>query len=84
MSFELIVRLPEPLRRGGVNAIVVDTPVSNLRELRRTLASRIDGFASEDVLYNFAVNGEMILVGESDRSLRSGDEVDLLVAFSGG
>ena len=34
-AFIVTVRLPEPLRRDGVDAIIVDTPVENLRELSR-------------------------------------------------
>ena len=37
-----------------------------------------------DELFNFAVNGELILHGENQISLRNGDEVELVVAFAGG
>jgi sulfur carrier protein ThiS len=83
-AFAVTVRLPEPLRRDGVDAIVVDTPVANLRELGLHLESRLEGFSASDELFNFAINGEIVLSGEAERSVVSGDEVELLVAFSGG
>ena len=83
-AFLVTVRLPEPLRRDGVDAIVVDIPVANLRELGLHLESRLEGFSADDELFNFAINGEMVLSGEAERSVASGDEVEILVAFSGG
>jgi sulfur carrier protein ThiS len=83
-AFGVTVRLPEPLRHGGVDAIVVDTPVANLRELGLALESRLEGFSASDELFNFAINGEIVLSGEAERGVASGDEVELLVAFSGG
>ncbi len=42
----------------------------------------IDG--ERDELYNFAVNGDLILHGEKSVRLRAGDEIEIVVAFSGG
>ncbi len=53
---------------------------STLAEIIQNLA--LDG--ERDELYNFAVNGELILHGEKNVQLRSGDEVEIVVAFSGG
>ncbi|HVR44051.1 MAG TPA: MoaD/ThiS family protein [Thermoanaerobaculia bacterium] len=83
-AFHLTVRLPEPLRNGGDGMIAVDEPVASLGELAPLLERRIEGFRADDELYNFAVNGEMILHGERATPLRSGDEVEILVSFSGG
>lgn len=83
-GFSIVVRLPEPLRHDGVESLVVDTPVANLRELGRHLESRLEGFSASDELFNFALNGEIVLSGEAERSVASGDHVELLVAFSGG
>lgn len=83
-AFIVTVRLPEPLRRDGVDAILVDVPVANLRELGLHLESRLEDFSASDELFNFAINGEIVLSGEADRGVTSGDEVELLVAFSGG
>jgi sulfur carrier protein ThiS len=37
-----------------------------------------------DELFNFAVNGDLILHGEKNIALSAGDEVEIVVAFSGG
>lgn len=42
----------------------------------------LDG--ERDELFNFAVNGNLILHGEKEISLRNGDEVEIVVAFAGG
>lgn len=83
MSFSLTVRLPEPLRRGS-DRIAVTEPVRDLSELSAVLERTIPGFAADDSLYNYAVNGEVVLHGEAARPLASGDEVELLISFSGG
>ena len=40
--------------------------------------------AERDELFNFAVNGDLVLHGEKKISLRDGDEVEIVVAFAGG
>jgi molybdopterin converting factor small subunit len=82
--FYLTVRLPEPLRGGGDPILPVETPVANLGELIPILEQRVAGFHGDDSLFNFAVNGVMLLQGERDHPLASGDEVEILVAFGGG
>jgi sulfur carrier protein ThiS len=74
----ITVRLPEPLRNGRAEVITM-TAVS-LGEVIEKLG--IDG--ERDELYNFAVNGDLILHGEKNVQLRSGDEIEIVVAFSGG
>jgi len=81
----VVVRLPEPLRGTSESALVVDEPVSTLGELIVILEERLPGFREQDdELYNFAVNGEMILHGEKIVPIKPGDEVEVLVAFAGG
>lgn len=84
MPFHLTVRLPEPLRNGGDGVLRVDERVASIGELIPILERRVDGFRRDDELFNFAINGEIILHAENSRALRDGDEVELLVAFSGG
>ncbi len=85
MSFHLTVRLAEPLREGVGETIDISTPVRNIGELVLLLAQRLPAFAgARDELYNFAINGELLLHGEKNAPLASGDEVELLVAFAGG
>ncbi|MBW3671876.1 MAG: MoaD/ThiS family protein [Acidobacteria bacterium] len=83
--FRILVRLPEPLRSESGATVEVTTPVARLGELIDLLEEQITGFATaNDELYNFAVNGAMILHGERETTLRNGDEVEMIAAFSGG
>ncbi len=72
------VRLPEPLRNGRPEIITMTA--ATLGEVIDNLG--IDG--QRDELYNFAVNGDLILHGEKNVQLKSGDEIEIVVAFSGG
>ncbi len=74
----ITVRLPEPLRDGRGEIVTMNA--SSLDDIIAQLG--ING--ERDELYNFAVNGELILHGEKDVRLKSGDEVEIVVAFSGG
>ena len=74
----ITVRLPEPLRNGRPEVITMSA--TSLGEVIDNLG--IDG--QRDELYNFAVNGDLILHGEKNVQLRSGDEIEIVVAFSGG
>jgi sulfur carrier protein ThiS len=74
----ITVRLPETLREGRgavltMNAVSLDDIIGHL-DLRE----------ERDELYNFAVNGELIVHGEQAVTLADGDEVEIVVAFSGG
>jgi sulfur carrier protein ThiS len=74
----ITVRLPEPLRDGRgeivtMNATSLDDIIAKL------------GIAEDrDELYNFAINGELIIHGEKSVRLKDDDEVEIVVAFSGG
>ena len=74
----ITVRVPEPLRDGRGEVVTMNA--SSLDEIIQKLG--IDG--ERDELYNFAVNGELILHGEKKVRLADGDEVEIVVAFSGG
>ena len=74
----ITVRLPEPLRHG--RAEVLTMHASSLDDVIARL-----GIADErDELYNFAINGELIIHGEKSVMLKDDDEVEIVVAFSGG
>ena len=74
----ITVRLPEPLRES--HGAMVTMNASSLAEIIDTL-----GLEQErDELFDFAVNGELVLHGERAVALRDGDEVEVVVAFSGG
>jgi sulfur carrier protein ThiS len=48
------------------------------------IIARLDLADERDELFNFAVNGELVLHGEKDIALKNGDEVEIVVAFAGG
>lgn len=80
----ITVRLPQPLRNGAAT-LTVNESVSTLGELMTILEARLPQFAEDrDELFNFAINGELILHGEKKAALQNGDEVEVVVAFSGG
>ena len=74
----ITVRLPEPLREH--HGAMVTMHASSLAQIIDTLGIEED----RDELFNFAVNGELIVHGEKDVQLRDGDEVEIVIAFSGG
>ena len=74
----ITVRLPEPLRDG--RAEVITMSATSLEDLIAKLGIEED----RDELYNFAINGELIIHGEKKVRLDDGDEVEIVVAFSGG
>ena len=83
--FSIRVRLAEPFRDGVGEFLTIDQPVGTIGELIPLLEARVPNFEStNDELFNFALNGELILYNEKARHLASGDELELLVAFSGG
>ena len=84
-EFHIRVRLAEPLRDEAGEFLDVITPVANIGELIDVLERTVPSFdAHRDELFNFAVNGNLIVNGERSVALKSGDEVELLVAFAGG
>lgn len=74
----ITVRLPEPLREGRGDVMTM-----NAASLDDIIA-RLDLAGDRDELFNFAVNGELILHGEKNVVLKNGDEVEIVVAFAGG
>jgi sulfur carrier protein ThiS len=74
----ITVHLPEPLREGRGAVMTMDA--SSLGDI----IARLDLANDRDELFNFAVNGELVLHGEKDVVLKNGDEVEIVVAFAGG
>jgi len=74
----ITVRLPETLRDG--RGAIVTMNAASLDDIIGRLALEED----RDELYNFAVNGELIVHGEDAIALKDGDEVEIVIAFSGG
>ena len=74
----ITVRLPEPLRDGRGAVMTMDA--ASLGDI----IARLDLAEDRDELFNFAVNGELVLHGEKNVVLKNGDEVEIVVAFAGG
>jgi len=74
----ITVRLPETLRDGRGSMVTMNA--ASLRDI----IDRLDLDEARDELYNFAVNGELIIHGERAVALKDGDQVEIVVAFSGG
>jgi len=74
----ITVRLPEPLREGRGTVITMNA--SSLGDI----IAKLDLAHDRDELFNFAVNGDLVLHGEKDVALKDGDEVEIVVAFAGG
>jgi sulfur carrier protein ThiS len=74
----ITVRLPEPLRDGRGSVMTMDA-----KSLGDIIA-KLDLADDRDELFNFAINGELILHGEKDIALKNGDEVEIVIAFAGG
>ncbi len=72
------IRLPEPLREGRGSVMTIDA--ASLGDI----IARLDLGDERDELFNFAVNGELVLHGEKNVVLKNGDEVEIVVAFAGG
>jgi sulfur carrier protein ThiS len=72
------VRLPEPLREGRGDVLTM-----NATSLGDIIA-KLDLADDRDELFNFAVNGDLVLHGEKDVALKDGDEVEIVVAIAGG
>jgi sulfur carrier protein ThiS len=74
----ITVHLPEPLREGRGDVVTMNA--ASLDDI----IVRLDLAGDRDELFNFAVNGELILHGEKNVTLKNGDEVEIVVAFAGG
>jgi sulfur carrier protein ThiS len=74
----ITVRLPETLRDG--RGAMVTMNAASLHDI----IDRLDLDEDRDELYNFAVNGELIIHGERAVALKDGDQVEIVIAFSGG
>jgi molybdopterin converting factor small subunit len=82
----ITVRLPSTLRAGLADTLEVHEPVGTVAELIDVLDRRIPGFRDQldDLVFNFAVNDEMLLHRARDRALKAGDVVEVIPTISGG
>jgi sulfur carrier protein ThiS len=83
--FEIQVRLAEPFRRGVGEVVTITTPVSNLGQLIPLLEAQVPDFSEDDDDgYVFAINGTIILYGTKAQTVKNGDDVEVMLALSGG
>lgn len=82
----IVVRLPSTICVGSGGELDVHEPVASIGELIEVLDRRIPGFRGQldDSVFNFAVNGEMLLHDVRARALRPGDVVEIVPTISGG
>lgn len=83
-GFHVTVRLPDHIKSG--DPVVVTRPVHTIGELVDAVDEKMPGFKAQvqDALYNFAVNGAMVLHGTDGTPVKSGDEVDVVPSIAGG
>jgi molybdopterin converting factor small subunit len=82
----ITVRLPATLRTTAGELLQVDEPVRSIAELLDALDDRLPGLRNQldDVLFNFAVNDELLLHRARERALHDGDVVEIVPTISGG
>ena len=83
----ITVVLPSILNRPELSGdVLVDEPVATIGELVGALEARYPGLAAEidDAIFNFAVNGRMVLHRVRQEPLSDGDVVEIVPTISGG
>ncbi len=85
-GFAVRVEVPVDTPGAPERVVIVDEPVATVIELREALARRLPD--AHDVLadrnLNVAVNGEMVIAGESTTPIANGDRVQLVHMIAGG
>jgi aldehyde:ferredoxin oxidoreductase len=85
-GFAVRVDLPKPLPGAPEKVVVIDESVNDVTALRLALLRKLPEAASDlnDSSWNIAVNGDMVLSGESSVRIASGDRVVLVPTIVGG
>lgn len=85
-GFAVDVNLPGGMPGASEGSVVIDEPVDNVIALREALKRRLPDAVQrlDDHSLSVAVNGEIVVVGEKDAALRSGDQVTLIPMLAGG
>lgn len=85
-GFRIRVKLPHALPCAPDRLFVLDEPVADVVELRDVLRQRLPEAAAEidRIEMNVAVNGTLLLSGERQARLHSGDKVTFVPALAGG
>jgi len=85
-GFSVRVDLPQDVPGAPEKAVVIDEPVANAADLRAALRRKLPeaAAATEDLSWNMAVNGRMLLSGEKGAAIASGDRVTMVPIIAGG
>ncbi|MBI5791116.1 MAG: MoaD/ThiS family protein [Rhodocyclales bacterium] len=85
-GFAVRVDLPKALPGAPEQSVVIDETVGDVGALRKALLRKLPEAATDlnDSSWNVAVNGQMILSGESASHIASGDRVTLVPIIAGG
>lgn len=85
-NFAVRVELPKPLPGAPEKAVVIDDRVCDVTALRQALLRKLPEAADDlnDSSWNIAVNGDMVLSGETSVRIASGDQVVLVPIIVGG
>lgn len=85
-GFAVRVEVPVDTPGAPERVVIVDEPVATVIELREALGRRLpearDALADRNL--NVAVNGEMVIAGESMAPVRNGDLVQIVHMIAGG
>jgi len=84
-GYSLKVNLPE-LPGVARRSVVLNRPVSNLNELRRSLADALPQAAEalDDSSFGISINDHLVVASEMGQALHNGDEVSLVPMLAGG
>jgi len=87
-GYNVTVRVPRALVAVPDGAITITEETPTVGDLLDRLSARVPeirrAMASEDSLFNVAINEQMYVEGIRKLPLKSGDRVELIQAFSGG
>ncbi len=85
-GFAVRVSLPQPLAGAPEQVVVIDEVISDVSALRHALLRKLPEAADDlnDSSWNVAVNGAMVLSGESSTPIASGDRLVLVPIIAGG
>jgi len=85
-GFAVHVEVPVDTPGAPERVVIVDEPVSSVKELREALERRLPEAreALADRNLNVAVNGEMVIAGETTAPVRNGDLVQIVHMIAGG
>ncbi|MCP4297465.1 MAG: aldehyde ferredoxin oxidoreductase [Proteobacteria bacterium] len=86
-GFSVQIEFPRDFLNDGNTKMIIDEPVGNLQELWPVLKYRLPADLAtklDDHSLTFSLNGEVIMHGEKEVQLKTGDEVTLVPALAGG